>query len=598
MKARLRLRLIALLGALALLGAPVLAAPAAHADADDFSYASWDATYLLSRDADGRATLAVTETLVADFPEYDQNHGIIRGLPTWYEGSPLGLHVISITDGDGHDLRYDDGETVDGVRQLKIGDPDRYVHGRTTYRIQYTMRDVVHSPTDRAIDEWYWNLLPLVSQQPIAHFSAELSFGPGLGAAMIGAPSCYAGAAGDTTPCTLVSDGGSGGPFRVTRDDIPAASGVTVAFPLKAGTFTPAPARQPDPVTDAVPYPLAGAGALLAIVGPIVGVALLRRAGRRRGRGIVVAQYDVPDALPPLLAAQIEGRAGVAVPAEIVHLAVRKTIRIVEGGRKPSLELLDPAIAPDPLDADAQRALFARDRAGVVLHLDEPNDALAGRLRALPKTAHDAAIARGLLERRRPTLAIVLSAIGLGAGLMAAVLALPGLLVARPAAIAAFVVAVIASAIALIPFLAALRRRDVLTPQGAETREYLLGVREYIRLAEADRIRMLQSYSGAERRADGSVDVIVLYERLLPYAMLFGLEREWGQVLSVQYAHDDVAPAWYLGYSGESFGSSLSGMNSSLSATSTPSSSSSSSSGSFGGGSSGGGGGGGSSGGW
>ncbi|MBS1905427.1 MAG: DUF2207 domain-containing protein [Actinobacteria bacterium] len=595
MTARLRARLLALLGVLALLLTPLLTAPAALADTNDFSYASWDAQYLLGRDTDGRATLAVTETLVADFPAFDQNHGIIRGLPTGYDGAPLGLHVVSVTDGAGANLRYDDSETDNGERQLKIGDPDVFVHGRTTYVIRYTMRDVVHRPNDRPIDEWYWNLLPLNSTQPIAHFTAALAFDPQVDAAMLGAPSCYTGPAGSTTPCTLVA--APGGSFTVTQDGIPAGSGVTVAFPMKEGTFAQAPARIPDPMTDVAPYPLAGVGAVLAIGGPILGIALLRRRGRHSGRGIVVAQYDVPDALPPVLAAEIEGRRPVADAAEMVHLAVRKAIRISDGESKPVLELLDPSIAPDALDAEALYALFPGSPAGTTLYLEVPNDPLVTRLKTLSGSARAAAFERGLLARRRSMLAISLGAVGLAAGLGATALAAPGMAVGRPAAIAAFVVAIVASAIALIALLASLPRRAVLTPQGAETREYLLGAREYIRLAEADRIRMLQSYRGAERRQDGSVDVVVLYERLLPYAMLFGMEREWGQVLTVQYEQDGITPSWYYGYTGASFAGSLSGMNSALSPTPTPSTSSSSS-GSFGGGFSGGGGGGGSSGGW
>ncbi|WP_439901782.1 DUF2207 family protein [Microbacterium azadirachtae] len=595
MTARSRARLLALLGALALVLAPLLAAPAASADTNDFSYASWDAQYRLGRDADGRAALEVTETLVADFPEFDQNHGILRGLPTWYDGAPLRLHVVSITDGAGKALPYDDSETDNGIRQLKIGDPDVFQHGRTTYVIRYTMRDVVHRPTDRPIDEWYWNLLPLSSQQPIAHFSAQLSFAPEVGAAMIAAPSCYVGPAGSTTPCTLSP--ATGGGFAVSQDDVPAGSGVTVSFPMKAGTFAQAPAREPDPMTDVAPYPLAVLAALLAIGGPILGIGLLRRKGRQSGRGIVVAQYDVPDGLPPVLAAEVEGRKGAADSAEIVHLAVRKAIRISDGASKPVLELVDPSIAPDPLDAEALGALFPGSPVGTTLHLEVPDDALVTRLKALSGSAHVAAFDRGLLTRRRSVLALVLSAIGLAAGLGAVALAVPGMVVGRPAAIATFVVGIVASVVALVAVLASLPRRTVLTTHGAETREYLLGVREYIRLAEADRIRMLQSYRGAQRRANGRADVIVLYERLLPYAMLFGLEREWGQVLAVQYERDHITPGWYYGYTGASFANSLSGMNSSLSPTPTPSTSSSSS-GSFGGGFSGGGGGGGSSGGW
>src|SRR5690606_19474130 len=76
-----------------------------------------------------------------------------------------------------------------------------------------------------------------------------------------------------------------------------------------------------------------------------------------------------------------------------------------------------------------------------------------------------------------------------------------------------------------------------LTGAGALIVEHLQGLREYIRLAEADRLRMLQSASGAERSdADaGPGDVVRVYERLLPYAVLFGLEREWQAELSRYY---------------------------------------------------------------
>ena len=76
------------------------------------------------------------------------------------------------------------------------------------------------------------------------------------------------------------------------------------------------------------------------------------------------------------------------------------------------------------------------------------------------------------------------------------------------------------------------------------------GLREFIRLAEADRIRMLQSPSGAERvPAAGAVagaaapvvdrdQVLRITERLLPYAVLFGQEREWSEELAALYAEE------------------------------------------------------------
>jgi uncharacterized membrane protein YgcG len=290
----------------------------------------------------------------------------------------------------------------------------------------------------------------------------------------------------------------------------------------------------------------------------------------------------------------------VSTSAEIVHLAVRKAIRIEEGTVKPVLHLQDATAVPDPLDAQTLSALFPSGAIGSSRDLSSPDDALVKKLRALPGTAAIAAVQRGLLTRRRSLAAVVAGALGLALGLAGIVLAVPGMAVGRPAAIAAFVLAIVFTVIAVVAFIAALIPYAVLTPAGAEAREYLLGVKEYIRLAEADRIRMLQSYTGAERRRDGTVDVIVLYERLLPYAMLFGMEREWGDVLTVHYQEAGTGPDWYTGFAAGNLSSSLSGVGSSLTGTSTPSSSSSGSSfsGSSGGGFSGGGGGGGSSGGW
>ncbi|WP_051606831.1 DUF2207 domain-containing protein [Microbacterium sp. CH12i] len=51
---------------------------------------------------------------------------------------------------------------------------------------------------------------------------------------------------------------------------------------------------------------------------------------RRRGTGVVVAQYDVPDSMSPLLAHAIVPGAKNPITAEIVHLAVRGLLRLEE----------------------------------------------------------------------------------------------------------------------------------------------------------------------------------------------------------------------------------------------------------------------------
>ena len=134
--------------------------------------------------------------------------------------------------------------------------------------------------------------------------------------------------------------------------------------------------------------------------------------------------------------------------------------------------------------------------------------------------------------------------------------------------------------------------RKPLTAAGAETRDHLLGLKQFIEWAEADRIRMLQSPAGAERVRIDTTDagaMLHLYEALLPYAVVFGQEREWAQQLAVLYGPGG-SPSWYSGSSGFHAASFSSGISTLSSSTA---SSSSTSGGSSGGGSAGGGGGGG-----
>jgi uncharacterized membrane protein YgcG len=137
-----------------------------------------------------------------------------------------------------------------------------------------------------------------------------------------------------------------------------------------------------------------------------------------------------------------------------------------------------------------------------------------------------------------------------------------------------------------------------LTDRGVALVRYLRGLQMYIKTAETDRLRMLQSPEGAQN-IGMSVDpqdtrqLIKLYEAVLPYAILFGEEKEWNKVLGKYYQTVNENPMWFAGtygaFNAAAFSTALSSFN-----TATYSSSG----GSSGGGSSGGGGGGGGGGGW
>ncbi len=114
---------------------------------------------------------------------------------------------------------------------------------------------------------------------------------------------------------------------------------------------------------------------------------------------------------------------------------------------------------------------------------------------------------------------------------------------------------------------------------------------------------MLQSPDGAQKaQVDGSdtKQLVKLYERVLPYAVLFGQEKQWNKQLGKYYENTNTQPDWYSGSNGAIFNAAMfsSAMSSFATTASYSSPSSSSSGGSSGGGFSGGGGGGGGGGGW
>ena len=124
--------------------------------------------------------------------------------------------------------------------------------------------------------------------------------------------------------------------------------------------------------------------------------------------------------------------------------------------------------------------------------------------------------------------------------------------------------------------------------KGGEVLATVSGLEMYIELAEKDRLEFLQSPQGASLKPSElkGKQVLKLYEEILPWAILLGLQKQWSQVLTDLYAQG-AAPLWIVGV--PQLSDSLDSLDSAV-ATSLASSSTG---GSSGGGSSGGGGGGG-----
>ncbi len=558
---------------------------------DDFTFESLDVEYTLSRAEDGTSRATVVETYVAIFPEYDQNRGMRRIVPETYNEParsadwPTHPELVSITDENG-DPRPSETESEDGWYSMtsRAGD---YVHGRQTYVFTYTLENVT-STTDGGVDEFYWDVNGNDWAQRFGRVTARVTMDAALAAALNGDVSCYVGSQGSTDLCESTVDAGVA---TATATDLQAYQGLTIAIGFDGGTFAPF-----DGSYFASPW-----GWLQGVVGvaaiAALGAAIVTRVRRLRdehGRPTIIAEYTPPPGVDALESAMLLGLTTKAIPAEVLEQAVVGSLRIVEGprkfwgGHKLIAELLDPSRA----DGDGLmllRGLFPQGVPGEQFEFGRTDTRFSTAAQAILKAATTELDRRGL-RRTVPTGSrawpIIVAILAAAAAWILGFVALDdGVHFVVPLMVMGVSIVVVISVIGLVS-------RKPLTAKGAEVRDHLQGLKIFIEWAEADRIRMLQSPVGAERMrvdVDDPRQMLKLYETLLPYAVVFGQEKQWAKELAVLYGAGN-APVWYAGTGGFDASSFSSGI-SNLSASS--SSSSSTSGGSGGGGSSGGGGGGG-----
>ena len=80
------------------------------------------------------------------------------------------------------------------------------------------------------------------------------------------------------------------------------------------------------------------------------------------------------------------------------------------------------------------------------------------------------------------------------------------------------------------------------TPLGAEARERILGFKEYLRVAETDRINFTDAPEKSPK----------VFEKFLPYAIVFGVEKKWAEKFKDVFT-EKTRTTWYGG--GDALGS-------------------------------------------
>lgn len=560
---------------LVLLALVVAATPAAAQRS--LAIKQFDAAVAVNQDG----TVDVTETITVQFS--GKWNGVYRTVPVQYH-TPQGfswtlrLEDVSATDGQGTPLKVEQ-QRERHYMKYKLWVPGAEDATRTVV-FHYRAANGLRFFEDH--DELYWNLTGDEWDVPIEAVSALIQ----LPQAATGVRAiAFNGAYGSTAQDAEVAI--EGHTVRVTMPHpLGFHEGVTAVVGWDKGAVVAPTAAKKTMGFLATNWPLA------LPIPVFVGMLLLWfRVGRDPEERPVSAQYEPPSGLTPaeagtLLDESVDMR---DITATVVDLAVNGHIKIEEREEKHLFGLIsntdylfhrqEPKPGSRPLEPHEQRMMDGLFSGAVrSVALSDLDQEFYTHLPGIRSGIYDRLIARGLY-RSRPD---HVKGRWVGAGVvLGAVVAMGGAVLGARLGMTPlpFVVGGFLSAVIVVLFGRIMPARSI---AGARAYEGTRGFEEFLRRVESDRFARV-------------VKTPEMFEKFLPYAMAFGVEKRWAGAFQGIVREP---PSWYvgnnaIGFNPGGFSSRLGALSTRAASTMSSSPRSSGGSGFGGGGSSGGGGGGG-----
>ena len=316
-----------ILGLVAVILVSVLNINLTFADTSDFIITDFTADYYLDRDSDGHSTLKTIEKITAQFPEYDQNHGIERAIVANYDNHTTKLNVDSVRDQNNIKINYSTYWS-DSNLILRIGDSDTYVHGSKTYVISYSQTDVTRYFSNTNDDEFYWDVNGTGWSQKFYNVTARLHLGAGITGQVTDSNACYYGQFSSNSKCDIAK---SGDVITANVTDLGVGENMTIVAGFKPHTFAEYKMTLADFIAT-YSFVISGVVGLFLIIS--VTVLKLTRGRGAKGRGTIIAEYLPPKGVNVALSSVIDGKETTWAAATYIDLAVRHNIKVIEGEKK------------------------------------------------------------------------------------------------------------------------------------------------------------------------------------------------------------------------------------------------------------------------
>ena len=487
------------------------------------------------------SSIIVTEEISVDFTNASNRHGLIRSIPMKYRdqvGNYLNLHfkLISVTDDKNQPIDYSYSFN-DPNADIKIGSADQYVDGKVVhYKIKYQI--------DRGLnrfegyDELFWNTTGNGNQSAIANSTTYIVLPQTVDEKQL-QTRCFTGFEGSSAQdCTTRIIDGQTIEYK-TNSLLRSGEGISVllGFPKDLVTY-------PSPIIYLAWFLADNWGFGV----PILVFAIMYFHWYTKGRdpvatkSTVMAEYEAPDNLRPAqIGTLIDDSMDMRdITSTIIDLATRGYLKIIEKKEKKflgestsyTLEKTTPSDSKETLanfESKVYEGLFGSSTSvtlddlrykfyKVIPEVQKAvyNDLVSKKYYASnPETARNTYIAAGIL---------IFFGTTFFAEIILAIMPslMPGLMI---------------SAIIIGVFGFFMPKK---TQKGVDTKIHILGLEEFIRTAEKDRMKFYEQEN--------------IFEKMLPYAIALNLAEKWAKAcegLNIQQ------PSWYQS-SNPNFGTNFS----------------------------------------
>ena len=486
--------------------------------------------YAIDVSISANGEVQIVETISYDFGDLEK-HGIIREIPVRdkLDSGNYWVHPIevnSITRNDTVEIYY---ESQDGYwASLMIGDPDVFISGVQTYKIDYTVtgalfplgeNDITNNPTLKVGDvSFYWDVIGDQWQVPIEQVVVNINL-PSADSSLVLAENCTFGVPGSESQCLSLSSSRAWASNRTLQP----GESMTISMQMSAAMFDVEISQTIDqgPIEVfssewlEIVKPNLLIGSLLGAV--IFGTIMFfwrRRLGRlQTSKVFEVLRFDPPSGQVAEISAAWKGSVDArAITATLVDLAARGVVEIQVNEDK-NIVVKQKESRPDvkSFEQDLLNTLFRSSSQITIEGYDAEIAGVAQTISAnLVKVAEESGIRNETGSRSRTSYII---------GLVLSIFFLAFSSVALGAPEIFGLVFPISLAMFIGFLLQAIKTPRVETPKSAEFLSHLLGFR-----------KAMDTDSGALRRKFAQESGLTsgnIFAALLPIAIILELEDSW-----------------------------------------------------------------------